>query len=61
MPKAPKFTTYFSILGVIVLEEPADEFSNEPSQEASEAFEVDKIFGHLEAQPKAGVESGEVL
>lgn len=43
LPAAVKFAIYLNILGIIVLAEPADQFSNEASQEMPEAFGVDSI------------------
>ena len=37
------FALYLNILAIMVLKEPAEHFSNEPSQEAPQAFRVDSI------------------
>ena len=39
-----KFTIYFSILTVIVIAEPTEQFSNSPCKEGPEAFGVDAII-----------------
>jgi hypothetical protein len=43
LPKGIKFAIYFNIVGIIVLDEPTDQFSEIASQETAEAFRVDKI------------------
>jgi len=47
---------YLNILGIVVLEEPAEQFSSRPSQEGPEAFGVDKICSWAGAEEVGDVD-----
>lgn len=57
LPEAVKFAIYFNVLGIVVLEEAVEQFSNEPSQEKPEAFGVDGIVKYVEAPVEAEVQA----
>ena len=44
LPEDVKFALYLNILGVVVLAEGAEQFSDVPSQEPPEAFSVDNVL-----------------
>ena len=50
LPEDVKFSIYLNILGVIVLEEAVDHFSEQPSEESPEAFGVDKTMEYVGSQ-----------
>lgn len=50
VPENIKFAIYLSVVGVVILEEPVDEFSDQTSQESPEAFGVDKILDYIDPQ-----------
>ena len=50
VPKSVKFTIYLNVVGVVVLEEPTDEFSDQSSQESPEAFRVDKTMDYVKPE-----------
>jgi hypothetical protein len=64
LPRSIKFAIYFNILGVVVLEEPVEKFSSEPSKEEPTAYGVDKVVeyedelddGIVEEENKANIE-----
>lgn len=56
VPKGIKFAIYFNILGIIVLAEPAEQFSEDSSQALTpEAFGVNEVIEYSESQESAGV------
>ena len=59
LPEAVKFAIYFNILAIIVLEEAAERFGDEPSQETPQAFLVDGIVQYVEKQVAENVEHEE--
>ena len=57
--KSVKFAIYLNMVGVVVLKEPANEFSDQSSQESPEAFGVDKIMDYVEPEATEEVEETE--
>lgn len=56
IPEGVEFAIYFNILGIAVLAEPADQFSEDPSGEEPEAFGVDNILQYPDSQEQAEAE-----
>jgi hypothetical protein len=66
LPGSVKFAIYFNVLGIVVLEEPVDKFSDEPSKEGPMAYGVEKVVeyeeesvtgnGNVEEQNKQDIE-----
>lgn len=50
LSKGIEFAVHFNVLAVIVLAEPADQFSNSPSHEGPEAFGADSAIQWPEEQ-----------
>ena len=59
LPEAVKFFVYFNVLSIVVLEEEAEQFSPEPSQEEPQAFGVDGILECVETLVDVGVKAAE--
>ena len=60
-PEGVTFALYLNVLAIIVLKEPAEQFSSEPSQEVPHAFGVDSIaedFGLAQGEVEEGEDAG---
>ena len=59
LPKNINSAIYFNILGVVVLAEPAERFSNTPAEEGPQAFGVESIVKLPDIQESEDESDGE--